>query len=129
MTCEHSRSGYCSSCATKLAADRDRWHSAWIDQRKATGRAWWSGHRFATRPSRGEMINRRAYVGSQVVALRARVPELEKLARRTPPKTLVAEKARVDEARRMLPICRAQLAELETEWGALKTTLNEGGGT
>jgi len=66
--------------------------------------------------TRGDYINRRALAGSQIVTLRATIPELEKLSRRTPPKTLVAERAKVAEAARQLVAAKARLASLEEEY-------------
>lgn len=71
-------------------------------------------------PTRGEIINRRAATGAEVVALRARIPELEKQARKTPPKTLVAERAKVEAAKEALMVARARLAVLEVQWDHLK---------
>lgn len=72
---------------------------------------------------RGEMINRRAELGSHIVAMRVRIPELEKLARRTPSKTLFAEKAKVEAAKVQLAECRKQLPLMEAEWATLKAKL------
>ena len=60
-------------------------------------------------------INRRAYVGSQVVRLRQRIPELEKLSRRTPPGHLREERARVERAKADLVEARALLEAYEAE--------------
>lgn len=68
----------------------------------------------------GEIINQRAYAGSQLVALRERLPDLEKLARKTPPRTLVAEKARVEAAKLALPAARLELETLEKNYGMLR---------
>ncbi len=73
-------------------------------------------------PSRGQIINRRAYVGSQLVALRARLPEVEKLARKTPPKTLTVERVRVDAAKAALPALHAELDALEARYAELRGT-------
>lgn len=71
-------------------------------------------------PTRGDIINQRASTGAQVVVLRAHVPELEKLARRTPPKTLATERAKVEAAKGALLVARAKLAILELRWFDLK---------
>ncbi len=86
------------------------WNAAWQEQREATGRAWWDGFRTGQIPTLGHRINARATLGARMVVLRALVPELEKTARKTPPKTLHAEVRRVEAARRALP---AALAALE----------------
>ncbi len=66
--------------------------------------------------TRGDYINRRASTGSQLVTLRAAIPELEKLSRRTPPRTLVAERAKVADAGRSLVTAKARLVKLEAEY-------------
>lgn len=68
---------------------------------------------------RGRRINRRAWLGSQVVTLRERIPALEKAARKTPPRTLIAERRKVAEARVALERARADLATFEAEWRRL----------
>lgn len=64
----------------------------------------------------GHLINRRASLGARLVALRERLPEIEKLARRTPPKTLLAEWSKVQVAKLAAPALRAELAALEEEY-------------
>jgi len=66
-------------------------------------------------PTRGDYINRRASTGAQLVALRARIPELEKQARKTPPKTLLSEWIKVRVAKVQLDKARADLAALEQD--------------
>lgn len=58
---------------------------------------------------RGTVINRWAYCGAQIVSLQERIPELEKQARKTPPKTLVQEWEKVKLAQEYLPKLRASL--------------------
>ena len=73
--------------------------------------------------TRGEVINRAAYLGSQIVQLKARIPELEKLARKTPPKTLLAERARVQQARLSLGTACTLLVAHEAEHARLRLEL------
>lgn len=72
---------------------------------------------------RGRLINRRAALGSQIVSMRAQIPELTKLARSTPPKTLTREWEKVKLAQQQLPVVQKRLAECELEWMGLKTRL------
>jgi len=74
-------------------------------------------------PDCGRMINQWASLGAQIVQLNARIPELEKLSRRTPPKTLVEEKKKVEAAKINLEICRKQLAVAEPELERLRIAL------
>ncbi len=74
-------------------------------------------------PDKGTLINRLASAGSRIVALRARIPELEKLSRRTPPRTLLDERKKVEEAKVMLAACELQLATLESEHATLGAAL------
>ena len=68
---------------------------------------------------RGEIINRRATLGARVTELRARIPELEKAARKTPAKTMHAERAKVARAVVALDAARISLATAEIEWHRL----------
>ena len=68
----------------------------------------------------GERINRRADLGSRIVTLREQIRSLEKLARKTPPRTLLAEVARVAEAKRRLAAARDELASAEIDYSALR---------
>ncbi len=68
---------------------------------------------------RGVKINRRMWLGAQITDLRKRVPEYEKLARTTPPRTLIKERNRVESAKRFAPILRAQLEEYEKEYAVI----------
>lgn len=69
--------------------------------------------------SRGHRINRHAFLSSQILLLREHISKTEKLARRTPAKTLVEEWRKVRVAQESLPVLRAQLVEIEEE----RTTL------
>jgi len=71
-------------------------------------------------PAKGRLINRAAWLGSQIVQMRERIPELEKLARKTPPKTLKSEWEKVQKAKEQLPIARQQLADMVTEQESIK---------
>jgi hypothetical protein len=72
------------------------------------------------RREEGERINSRASVGAEIVALERQIEEQEKLARKTPPKTLHAEWAKVTHARATLNFARGRLAELKDEYRALR---------
>lgn len=61
----------------------------------------------------GTRINRHAWLSSQIVSLREAIPKLEKQARRTPPKTLLDEWRKVQNARLALSISRDLLVEYE----------------
>jgi hypothetical protein len=67
----------------------------------------------------GHRINRRASIGARLVELRDRIQETEKQARRTPPKTLVAEKQRVENAKATLPFLHAERDALLVELAGL----------
>lgn len=69
--------------------------------------------------SRGVTINRHAYLGSQIVQLQEQIPKLEKLARKTPPKTLIAEREKVKAAQFKLEAAKNQLEEILKERQAL----------
>ncbi len=56
-------------------------------------------------------FNRCAYLVAQMISLRDRIPEVEKLSRRTPPKSLLAEWEKVERAKKELPILKKQLEE------------------
>ena len=73
--------------------------------------------------TRGHRINRAASLGCHVIQLRAQLIELEKLARKTPPKTLLAEVARVAQAKATIEGAKERLAILEDEWSRSKTAL------
>jgi small-conductance mechanosensitive channel len=76
-------------------------------------------------PTIGQIINRRAWLGSQLVSMRTRVQELEKLARKTPPKTLLAERVRVEQAKFALVAARELVAQYEAEYAQLGGSLHK----
>lgn len=63
----------------------------------------------------GQKINYKASLRARLTEYRARIPELEKLSRKTPPKTLVAEKTRVEAAKAALPLLLNEIRALEEE--------------
>jgi len=73
----------------------------------------------------GHRINRRASIGARLVELREQIPEVEKLARSTPPKTLLAARARVDSAKLALPRLYAERDKLNDEMTALTYVAGE----
>lgn len=60
--------------------------------------------------------NTRARLGAEIVQLRERITELEKLARKTPPKTLLVEVERVKRAKAELERVRERLESAEYEY-------------
>lgn len=72
-------------------------------------------------PSRGHKLNRWASLGMQIVNLKELIPKLEKQARKTPPRNLLAEKAKVEKAKEQLLKLRPQLEAAEVE----RVTLNQ----
>lgn len=77
----------------------------------------------------GRAINRCAWLGSQLAALRDRIPQLEKQARKTPPKTLASEWEKVRQAKALLEAARQQRAAMEPEHRALRERLYGGSGS
>lgn len=73
----------------------------------------------------GRRINRRASIGARLVELLRQINETEKQARRTPPKTLVAERAKVERAKVMLPILLAERDALNAESALLSPSTPE----
>lgn len=76
---------------------------------------------------RGLKINRRAYLGSRLVQLRERIPELEKEARKTPPRTDAKRVKAVESAKTSLEAARAERDATEREYARLVASLKEGG--
>lgn len=72
-------------------------------------------------PTRGDYINRWASAGARIVTLRARIPELEKLSRRTPPKTLIHEWSKVRMAKVQLDKANADLVDAERDYALFRT--------
>ena len=75
--------------------------------------------------SRGILINQKASFGSQIVALRERIPQLEKDARRTPPKTLVEERKKVESAKFALIKAKEDLISIVREWTRVCASLGD----
>lgn len=74
---------------------------------------------------RGKAVNRARYLASQILSVRAQILELEKQARKTPPKTLVAEKQKVELAKRLLVSSHANLVQMAKEWQDVCAFLQE----
>lgn len=74
-------------------------------------------------PSKGEVINRSCYLGSQIVTMLELIPKLEKQSRKTPSKTLLAELKKVEQAKESLPKMRAELERMQIELQDLKSKL------
>jgi hypothetical protein len=70
--------------------------------------------------TRGHRINRKATVGARLVSLATVIAETEKLARKTPPKTLFAERIRVENAKGILAKLLAERATLLEEQATLE---------
>ncbi len=75
--------------------------------------------------TRGRRINRRAWLMAQIVLLRQRVPEAEKLARSTPSKTMHRQWEIVRFAQHMAPVLRAELEAHERELSGLNESGEE----
>lgn len=67
----------------------------------------------------GRAINRRAYLGSQIITLTEQILAWEKQARKTPPKTLKVEWEKVRQAKVLLETGKARLADMKQEQEAL----------
>lgn len=78
---------------------------------------------FCHAPSRGEVINRSCYLGSQIVMMLDLIPKLEKQSRKTPSKSLLAEVKKVEQAKENLPKMRAELKKMQVELQELKFKL------
>lgn len=74
-------------------------------------------------PSRGELINRSCYLGSQIVTMLELIPKTEKQARKTPSKSLLAEVRKVAQAKENLPKMQADLEKMQIELQELKLKL------
>ncbi len=72
---------------------------------------------------RGAMINAWASLGAHAISLRAALADAEKQARKTPPRTLVKERERVQAARDALPALRQTITETERMRFSLRWTL------
>ena len=68
---------------------------------------------------RGVMINRRASLGNRLVQLRDQIPEVEKQAKKTPPKTLAKEWAKVKAAQALLPALQAEFESVSKQYDRL----------
>ena len=75
-------------------------------------------------PDRGRMLNEHATLGSEIVRLLDSIPELEKKSKKTPPRTLVKEKAEVENAKVLLVQNKERLDKVVKERQALTETLN-----
>lgn len=74
----------------------------------------------ASKQSRGRIINRRAFLNSQTIVMRDRMAMLEKLANKTPPKTLASERLRVWQAKHDLETLKTQFAAIQNELAILE---------
>lgn len=75
--------------------------------------------------SKGKLMNEKAWFASQIVSLRVRIPQLEKEARRTPPKTLVAERKKVEDAKVALVRAKEDLRRIVGEWTQVCVVLGD----
>lgn len=73
--------------------------------------------------SDGARINQECTLGARVIEAAERLYALEKLARRTPAKTLLAERRRVEAARAAVPLVLAELRSLLCEHAAIRAEL------
>lgn len=72
---------------------------------------------------RGRLINICATLGMRRTQLRAELPEIEKLARRTPRRDMPAEWAKVAAAKARLDPMRAELGRVESEYSTVHADL------
>lgn len=73
--------------------------------------------------TRGQKINRWASLGAEMVVLKDIIPRTEKQARKTPPKNLVEEKKKVQEAKKNLAGLYKRLSSVQHERTALEIEL------
>src|SRR5882762_8560679 len=73
---------------------------------------------------RGILINQHAALGSEIVRLLEIIPELMKTAKKTPPKTLVAEKTKVTQAKVLLENATLQLQKALSQHQELTNRLH-----
>lgn len=76
-------------------------------------------------PRSGRVINTKPSLSLIVLELKARVPVLEKMSRKTPPKHLTEEKKKVEEAKVELVRVRAELEEREADLKDLNELLEK----
>jgi len=72
---------------------------------------------------RGTKINRDARLGAHILEIGARLAALEKMARKTPPKTMLAERGKVDDAKAAVGPLRAKLQSMLAEHATLRAEL------
>lgn len=74
---------------------------------------------------KGALINKHRLVSSRLLAMRARLAELEKQSRKTPPRHLTEARARVTEAKAAVVALRESIASHEDELRTLASALTE----
>ena len=67
----------------------------------------------------GRAMNTRASVGAEIATLRERIPHLEKVSKKTPPKHLTSARKLVEDAKVALEVCKKRLPEAESEYQEL----------
>lgn len=72
---------------------------------------------------RGTLINRECRLGALILSAAERLEALQKLARKTPPKTLLAERRKVDEAKLAVGAARSELRALLSEHADFRAQL------
>ena len=78
-----------------------------------------------TKPSRGQLINEHASLGAEIARIKSVLPDVDKQSRKTPPKTLLAEKAKVALAKIQFFELSQQLEKLTIRHQELTTQLRE----
>ena len=73
----------------------------------------------------GILINREAWLASQMLQLRERLPKVEKQARKTPPRTLPKEWEKVKHAGLEVGKIRAEMLTMWTEWVDLRQKMGK----
>lgn len=73
---------------------------------------------------RGKAVNDYLSIQAELVTLAEMIPNLEKAARRTPPKHMAAEKAKVEAAKLALVAAKERKVWLESERDRLNTLMD-----
>lgn len=78
-----------------------------------------------TKPDRGLLLNAHASLGAEIARIKGILPDIEKQSRKTPPKTLIAEKEKVAQAKAQLILLTERLQDITSKHNALTERLRE----